>query len=166
MARFCPTPIRMARGNSLPRALSLLELTAVLAIIAILATAGISRFGSGALATGGAEGFVRELALALNHARRASIATGDNHYLQLSPSAGSVTSYALYRRKASGNVQVDETQTVPQGVAVAASAAQLEFDFDGAALAGYTVTITGPVRSWSLSVIALTGTVRVTETTP
>jgi prepilin-type N-terminal cleavage/methylation domain-containing protein len=166
MASICLTPIRMARGNSLPRAMSLLELTVVLVIVALLATAGISRFGTETLATGGAEGFVRKLALSLNHARRATIATGDNHYLQLSPSTAGVTSFALYRRAVSGNVQVDATCSVPTGVTVTASAAQLEFDFDGAALAGYTVTVSSSARSWSVAVVALTGTVRVTETTP
>ena len=65
-------------------------------------------------------------------ARRRTIATGDNHYLQLTPSAANVTSYTMYRRAAGGDVVVDQTRTVPTGVTCSASHTTLEFDFDGA----------------------------------
>lgn len=156
----------MARRESSRRAMSLLELAAVVAILALLALAGISRFGHNSLANGGAEGFTRQLSLALAHARRGTISTGDNHYLQLSPASGNVTSFVLTRRAAGGDEQVGQTRTVPQGVTVTSALKELEFDFDGTALAAYSVSIAGPDRSWSVTVVPLTGMSEVTETTP
>ena len=156
----------MARRIQLRRAMSFLELTAVLAIVGLLSVAAISSFGHSTLSNGGAQGVARKLALALIHARRATISTGDNHYLQLAPAATGVTSFALYRRAISGNVQVDTTRTIPSDVTVTASATTLEFDFDGAALAGYSLTVAGDDRSWSIIVATLTGAVTVVETTP
>ena len=43
-------------------------------------------------------------------------------------------------------------------VTLSASHAVLEFDFDGAALAGYSIDIAGEQRSWNISVVTLTGT--------
>jgi len=156
----------MARRKTLRRAMSLLELTIVVAILGLLSVASISRYGHSALASGGAEGFARKLSLALVHARRSTISTGDNHYLQLTTSGSSIASYALFRRTSGGDVQVDEIRSVPQEVAVTSSATTLEFDFEGAALGAYSIDIAGPNRSWQVSTVILTGAVRMVETTP
>ncbi|NOY43192.1 MAG: type II secretion system protein [Planctomycetes bacterium] len=156
----------MARCDTSRRAMSLLELTAVVAISGLLALAGITSYGSSTLATGGAEGFARKLSLALVHARRSTISTGDNHYLLLSVPSSNVTGFTLYRRIGKGDVQVDQTWAVPKDVVVTSKATTLEFDFEGSALGGYSISVAGPDRSWSVSVVALTGAVRVTETTP
>ncbi len=162
-----PTEIqRMARRDDSRRAMSLLELTVVVSILGLLSVAAISRYGSSTLATGGAEGFARRLSLSLVHARRSTISTGDNHYLQLATSGSQVTSFSLFQRAGGGDVQVDQTYTVPVDVTVTSAATTLEFDFEGSALAGYSISIAGPTRSWNVSVVALTGAVRVTETTP
>jgi prepilin-type N-terminal cleavage/methylation domain-containing protein len=142
------------------RAFNLLELVAVLAIVALVAAAGVTRFGSSTLENVGAEGFARKLALDLMQARRRTIATGDNHYLQLTVAGSNVTSYTMYRRAAGGDVIVEETRTVPAGATVATSAATLEFDFSGASLAAYTVTVSGPNRTWTVSTVMATGAVR------
>jgi len=144
------------------RAFSLLELLAALTIIGVLAAAGITRFGSGTLENVGAEGFARKLALDLMQARRRTIATGDNHYLQLTIVASKVTSYTMWRRAGGGDVVVDETRTVPAGADVTASHATLEFDFDGTALAAYSIAVAGPNRSWTVSTVMATGAVRTT----
>lgn len=146
--------------------MSFWELAAVVAIVGLLSISAITTFGSSTLSNNGAEGFVRKLTLALVHARRATIATGDNHYLQLAPSATNATSFALYRRTSSGDVQVDQSRPVPQDVSLNASHAVLEFDFDGAALAGYSLDVAGGDRSWNISVVTLTGSPAVSETTP
>lgn len=153
----------MARRASVRRAMSFLELAIVVSIVGLLTAAAITTFGSSTLSNGGAEGYTRKLALALIHARRATISTGDNHFVQLSPSAASPTSFALYRRTGSGDVQVDVSRPIPQDVILTSSHAVLEFDFDGAALGAYSLTITGDNRSWTVSVVTLTGTVSVAE---
>ena len=156
----------MARCAPVRRAMSFLELAAVVAIVGMLGITAITTLGSSTLSNGGAEGFARKLSLALIHARRASISTGNNHFVQLAPSAGNATSFTLYRRGSSGNVQVDKLHPVPQNVTVNSSHSVLEFDFDGAALAGYSINVIGTQRSWNLAVVTVTGSVSVTETTP
>lgn len=153
----------MARRVPARRAMSFLELAIVVSIVGLLTATAITTFGTSTLSNGGAEGFARKLAIALIHARRATISTGDNHFVQLSPSAANATSFALYRRTGGGDVQVDASRPVPNDVTLSGSHAVLEFDFDGAALAGYSLTIAGNDRSWTLSVVTLTGTVSVTE---
>jgi hypothetical protein len=146
--------------------MSFLELAAVMAIVGVLTISAITTFGSSTLSNGGAEGFVRKLSLALVHARRATITTGDNHYIQLSPSPAQATSIALYRRTDAGDVQVDQPHNVPQGVSLSSSHAMLEFDFDGAALGGYSLDVAGDNRCWNITVVTLTGSPLVAETTP
>ncbi|NOY30308.1 MAG: prepilin-type N-terminal cleavage/methylation domain-containing protein, partial [Planctomycetes bacterium] len=155
----------MARRKTLRRAMSLLELTIVVAILGLLSVASITKFGHSALGNGGAEGFARKISLAQVQARRSTISTGDNHYLQMTTSGGNVASYALFRRSSGGDVQVDETRSMPQEVTVTSSATTLEFDFEGAALGAYTVDVAGPNRSWQISTVILTGAVRMVETT-
>src|SRR5687767_5022355 len=101
---------RRPRGR---RAFSLLEMLSVLVIVALLAAAGVTRFGSSTLENAGAEGFARKLALDLMQARRRTIATGDNHYVQLTLAGPNVLSYTMYRRAAGGDVVVDQTRNVP-----------------------------------------------------
>ena len=148
------------------RAFSLLELAAVLVIVALLAAATITRLGSSTLDNVGAEGCTRLLALDLIQARRRTIATGDNHYLLLSTAGSSVTGYTMFRRAAGGDVAVDQPRQVAAGVTVISSHATLEFDFDGASLAAYSLSIAGPQRSWSVSTVIATGAVQAVETTP
>jgi len=163
MNRPNTTRRRNSRRVVLHQAMSLLELTIVVAILGLLSVASITRFGDNSLATGGAEGFARKLALSLVHARRSTIATGENHYLQLTSSGGNVTSYVLIWRAGGGDTQVDETRTVPQEVTVTSADSILEYDFEGSALGSYSITVAGPDRSWSVSVVMLTGAVQVVE---
>jgi len=152
-----------ARRNLFRRAFSLLELAAVLAIVALLATASLTRFGQSTIANGHGEGYARKLALSLTHARRATIATGDNHYLQWHTSDEGINGYTVMRRTSGGNIAVDQPRSVPQEVSVSVSHMTMEFDFDGTALSGYSIGINGPDRSWNVTVATLTGSAQVFE---
>ncbi|RIK87731.1 MAG: hypothetical protein DCC67_01425 [Planctomycetota bacterium] len=158
-----PAPERhlKARRARRVRAFSLLELVATLAIIALLAATGIATFGTTSVQNLAAEGFSRKLALDLLQARRRTIATGANHYLQLTVVASKTTAYTMYRRAGGGDVVVDKTQSVPDGVTVTASHTTLEFDFEGAALAAYSIAVAGPQRSWTVTTTPITGAVHV-----
>jgi len=159
--RFRQSPSRNQRQRT---AFSLIELASVLTIIALLAAAGLIRWGSGTVSNLSGEGFARRLALDLMQSRRRTIATGDNHYLQLSPSTSNVSSYVIYRRASGGDVAVEQPRTIPSGVTCTASHATLEFDFDGAALAAYSVAVVGPNRTWTVSTIMATGSVQTAAT--
>jgi prepilin-type N-terminal cleavage/methylation domain-containing protein len=154
----CRTGRRRAAG------LSLLELLVVLTLIGIFAAVASARFGADPRKNFGAEADARRLALDLLQARRRAIATGDNHYLEFTASGGNVVGYTLYRRLSGGGVQaVDEPRTFLQQEEVTVSHAQAEFDFEGAALAAYQMTLTGPNRTWQVTVVPATGTAKVTE---
>jgi hypothetical protein len=143
----------------------LVELAAVLAILALLAGAAFTRFGTSTLENLGAESCARKFALDLVLARRRTIATGDNHYLQLTMVASKVTEYSVVRRSAGGDVAVDSIRQVPVGVSVTARHGTLEFNFDGGALAAYSVNVAGPQRTWAISTVMTTGAVTTKETT-
>jgi len=147
----------------LPKGMSLLELTIVVAILGLLSVAAVSRYGHNSLDNGNAEGYARKLARSLNYARRSTITTGDNHFLQLATSGGNVTSFTLIRRASGGDTQVDQINAVPTNVTVSSANNELEFDFEGSTLGTYSVTVDGPDRTWIVSVVMLTGAVQVTE---
>jgi prepilin-type N-terminal cleavage/methylation domain-containing protein len=144
--------------------LTLLELIVVLALIGIFAAVAAARLGTAPLKNFASHADARRLALDLLQARRRAIAYGDNHYLEFTSSGGQVVSYTLYRRLSGGGVEaVDEPREFPQQETVTASHAQAEFDFEGAALAAYQVTLAGPDRTWQVTVTPVTGAIRVTE---
>jgi prepilin-type N-terminal cleavage/methylation domain-containing protein len=154
-----------ARRSTGRRAFSLIELAAVVVIVGLVAAAGLMKWGSSTVQNVSGEGFARKLALDLIQARRRTIATGDNHYLLLAPSAANVTSYTMYRRAAGGDAVVEQGRSIPSGVTASSSHTTLEFDFDGAALAAYSVSVVAPNRTWTVTTVMATGAVR-TATTP
>ncbi len=135
----------------------------VLTLLAIFTAVAASRLGPLPRMNFAANADARRLALDMMQARRRAIATGDNHYLEFTSSGGQVTGYTLYRRLGGGAQAVDAARTFPHQETVTVSHAQAEFNFEGAALAAYQVTFTGPDRTWRLTVVPVTGAVRVTE---
>lgn len=140
-----------------------MELILVVAVLAVLAAAAVSRFGATSLANLGANADARRIALDLYQAQRRAISTGDNHFVQFNSSGGSVISYALYRRTGGGDVLVDSARQVASDMTITASATEAEFTFEGTALAAYQIDVAGPDRTWTISVIPATGAVRVAE---
>ncbi|NQT37594.1 MAG: type II secretion system protein [Planctomycetes bacterium] len=155
-----------ARPRWTRRAVTLLELVAVVAILGIFAVVAVSRIGPGTLHNFGARADARRLAVDLLQARRRSIATGENHYLAFTVVGGKATSYTLYRRDAGGDVAVDSPHEFPANVVVATSHTDAEFTFEGAALAAYQLTLTGAEQTWRVDVVPVTGTVDVAQTAP
>jgi len=150
------------------RGLNLLELLAVVAILGLFATLSAARFGPAVTKTFAAHGDARRLALDLRLTQRHAIATGDNHYITFSADGlGNLTGYSLYRRLSAGGTQlVDGPRDFPQAETVTTTADPLEYAFDGTALAAYTVTFTGPSQTWQVSVVPVTGAVRVVQVSP
>jgi prepilin-type N-terminal cleavage/methylation domain-containing protein len=147
----------MARRADARRAMTLLELTAVTVIVGLLAAMAALRFGTATLADVGAEGFAQQLALDCLQARRAAIATGDNHLVRFTIASGQATQYAVYRRSGVSTTQIDQVNAKPADLSVTTTATDLEFTFTGEALASYTVTITAPDRTISVTIPQVTG---------
>jgi type II secretory pathway pseudopilin PulG len=147
----------MARRAAARRAMTLLELTAVVLILGLLGVMAATRFGAATVADVDAEGFARRLALDCSQARRRAIATGDNHLLRFTVAGGEASQYALYQRQGANTNQVDSVHQVPADVTVTTSATDVEFNFTGEALASYTVTVQAPDGAWTITVPQVTG---------
>jgi prepilin-type N-terminal cleavage/methylation domain-containing protein len=145
------------------RAVTLLELVAVVTLIGIMASVAMFRIGTAGVGDFGAQGIARRIAMDMKIARRAAISTGDNHYLSFTVVDGAVTNYRLYRKASGGDVTADALRSIPSEVTVTVSATKAEFNFEGEALGAYTVTLAGPNRSWQLTTVPVTGSVRMTE---
>jgi prepilin-type N-terminal cleavage/methylation domain-containing protein len=154
------TDIANARPARPRRAFSLLELTVVLMILGLIGAMGVSRMGGGALNTTDAEGFTRWLVLDLRQARRRTIATGVDHYVQFNREGGQIVSFALFRQ---GGDQVEDARSVPSGVTVISLSDVWRFDFDGALDAKgiiSPITITGAKGLWVVTCYQATGSVQ------
>jgi type II secretory pathway pseudopilin PulG len=148
----------MARRAVARRAMSLLELVAVVLIIGLLGAAAATRYGTSTVSDVGAQGFARRVALDCAQARRRAIATGDNHLLRFTFSGSNATQYALYRQQGGSTTLVDEAHLVPSGVNVTTGGTtDVEFTFVGEALASYTITVAAPDRTWIVTVPQVTG---------
>ena len=151
--------IHKARRAAARRALSLMELVTVVLIIGLLGTMAVTRYGNSLIGDVGAEGFARRLSLDCLQARRRAISSGDNHLLRFTLDGGDATQYALYRRQGMSVVLVDDVHAVPADVTVATGGTvDMEFTFTGETLAAYTITVTAPDRSLTVTVPQLTGT--------
>ena len=148
------------------RAFSLLELMVVIGLIGMMATVAFGTLGVNTSENIAAEGFARRLKLDLMQTRRRTIATGDNHYLSVTLNGAAIDSYQMIRRASGGDTVVDSAQQSPDGVAAIPSHTTMEFDFDGAALAAYSISIDGSSRSWQIDSVISTGTISIVETTP
>jgi Tfp pilus assembly protein FimT len=154
----CSEIFLMARRASARRAMTLFELIGVVFIIGIVSLMAVTRYSTTTLADIGATGFARRLALDCGQARRRAIATGDNHLLRFTLSGGNATQYGLYRRTGGSTTLVDDFHAVPANVTVTTGGVtDVEFQFTGEALASYTVNITSPDRTKSVTVPQVTG---------
>ncbi len=152
------TATRMARRAQVRRAMTLLELSAVVAIIGLLGVMAATRYGSSTLADVGAQGFARRLSLDLLQARQRAIASGNNHFVRFTIDGGNVTQYAVYQRQGVTTTLVDEVNAVPADVNVTtAGTTDAEFTYTGEAMASYTITVQAPDRTWTVTVPQVTG---------
>jgi prepilin-type N-terminal cleavage/methylation domain-containing protein len=148
----------MARRASARRAMTLFEMIAVTFIVGIVSLMAATRYSTNTIADVGAQGFARRVAFDCLQARRRAIATGDNHLLRFTLSGGNATQYALYRKVSGVPTLVDDVHAVPANVTVTTGGVtDLEFQFTGEALASYTVTVTAPDRTRTVTVLQVTG---------
>ena len=151
----------MRGTNSQRRGVSLLELLAAVALIGLIASITVARYHRSVLGNFGAHAEARKLSLALLHAQRASVLTGDNHYVEFNST--SPTSYNMMRRTSGSPTLVYGPTELSADTTIATSTTVMEFNFEGQALGAYWATMAGDDRTWRFDVIPITGTVRVQE---
>jgi type II secretory pathway pseudopilin PulG len=144
--------------------MSLLEVIAVVTIVGLLGAMAFMRFGHDTISNIGAQSLARQIALDCMQARSRAISDGRDHYLLFTLSGPNATQYALYRSQTGTDPRVDDIHVVPTGVTVTPSSSQPTFEFTGEASASYTITVSGPDRSWLITIAQLSGTATVTET--
>jgi hypothetical protein len=148
----------MARRARARRAMTLFEIIAVTFLVGIVSLAAVTRYSNTTIADVSAQGIARRIALDCSQARRRAIATGDNHLLRFTLSGGNATQYVLYRRSGGSTTVVDDTHPIPANVTVnTAGVVDIEFQYTGEALASYTITVTAPDRSLTITVPQVTG---------
>ena len=158
------TAYSMARRASTRRAMTLLELAVVVAIVGMLSTMAVLRYGSSTVADVEGQSFARRLALDCSQSRRRAIGSGDNHLVRFTLSGGNASQYAIHRRQGATMTPVDEVVSVPADVTVTTGGAtNIEFTFTGEALASYTITVVAPDRSWTVTLPQVTGKAFVDE---
>lgn len=151
----------VARGPA-RRGFTLLEMLAVIALLGMLAVTAAGVFRPETVGDVDGRVTAQRIAWDLHQARRRAIALGDNHALVCTIAGGHVVNYSVQRRAADSSLTaVDTLRTIPIFVTVTASSPSCEFNFEGAALAGYTFTVTTSHRSWTVTVAQATGSVYV-----
>ena len=153
-------PANQGSGRSLIRrrcGVSLLELIVVITLLGIFAAAAATRFGRDVLGDAGVRGGARKMSLAILEAQRGAIRTGDQHALQLSGPASNVTSFSVVQILDDGSrVVVDGPHDIPSDYQVSASAGEVQFNFEGNGVSTFVVNLSGPHRTWQISVQPLT----------
>ncbi len=159
-----PTESRVhPRSTSTARmaGMTLVELMAVVAIVGILSAVVITRLGSAGIGNPGAQAVARRLSLDFRHARGLAIAEGINHYVKFDVSGTDLVGYTVYRTDSPTDIRVETYRTFEKGVTATSGTTQVEFTPTGAALAACTVVVSGPSATYTVSVIAATGTTTV-----
>lgn len=124
----------------------------------------VGRYGRKMLTEFGSQSDARRVSLDLTHTQRAAILTGDNHYLQFDTSAGQVVGYQMFRRLDNGSTAAqDEYHWLSSDITVTTSHPQAEFNFEGQALAPYSIRLTGTKREWTINVVPINGAINVTD---
>ncbi len=138
--------------------MTLLELVGVVFIVGMLGVMAATRYGTNAIGDVGAEGFAQRVAFDCMMARRAAIATGDNHFLRFTLSGGNATQYAVYRNQGGVDTRIDDFHAVPTDVTVTTGGVtDAIFTYTGEANASYTITCAAPDRSYVVTVYQVTG---------
>ena len=139
----------MSTSSMQRRGVSLLELLAVVTLLGIFAAIATGRYGRSIFAEVGAQAEARKLSLALLGAKRSSISTGQNHYVEFN--AAQATSYRLMRRGGAGPVEVQGWEPISDDATISVSSTLMEFNWEGGALDAYTIDCVGVDRSYRLA---------------
>lgn len=144
------------------RGVSLLEVAAAAAIMAMIAAFAATSFRFKSLGNYGAEVDTRDLAAQLRDARRRTVATGENHVLVIRSRRGRIEGYQLHRRDGSRLRVVGEYRPISREVTVrATNSGSPEFSFEGNAVRSQSFDVQGPERRWRVSVTQAGGGVLV-----
>ena len=144
-----------------------MELLAVVTLMGIFAAIAIARLGPSIFGDIGSEADARRVGLALLQAKRRAISSGNNHAVAFqNDSAGSLTFNVVSLDSFGGTTVVDGPFSFSRNVVPSVSHNSMTFNFEGQGLAAYTVNLTGPHKSWRISVVPINGALSTVQTAP
>lgn len=144
----------------------MLELTAVVAILGLLAGVAVTRWGGTALTTVSGQGIARAVELSLKLARHQAICEGTPAAVVLTRDSGTVVSLQLVRAAAAGDETTDSLIEVPDYLTVTSAADRWVYDYTGtltSPAAGGSILISDGIWTWTLTINAATGRVQLVK---
>lgn len=152
------------------RGVTLLELLVVVTLMGILSSVVVSRYGRDIFGDLGARSDAHQLWMDMQRTKTLAIRSGVEHSVVFSRASGGVlTGYQVVEGTAvdamagSSVTVIGEPVVFSDDIVATGTPDVVEFNFEGQASAACSVSLTGPNRSWRLSVIPLSGSVTVTE---
>ena len=144
--------------------LSLIELLVVVTLLGIFAGAAMTRSGRDVFADTGSRAESRLMSIAMLHAQRAAIRTGDPHGIVFQGPASSVVSWSIFqKRDDNSKVIVEGPHMIYENVDVSVSAAEMWFDFEGNGSQSFLVHLRGPNRAYQIQVEPLTRMIKTQD---
>ncbi len=142
-----------------------MELLVVVTLMGTLSTVVVTRYGRDIFGDIGARSDAQKLWIDLQHARGIAIRNGTVVSVILEKgSNGRYSGYRIAEGTGSRQVDVAEPSQFGSDINVTATAASVQFNFEGHATSTSTFHLKGPNRSWTLTVVPLSGSVRISET--
>ena len=150
-------------GDITRRGLSLVEITAALVLIGLLAAVSPRYFTKAASGSVQSSTVAGTLQLLLQQARHQAIRTGESAGLKLERKKGRVTRITPVREVRGRENAVSDPIEIPSNVRVKCKRLKILFDSEGTTSNGASFLIESPERQWLIDVVAVTGAVRLRE---
>jgi prepilin-type N-terminal cleavage/methylation domain-containing protein len=158
---FSQSHLRAARR----RGVTLLELLVVVTLMGTLSTVVVTRYGRDIFGDIGARSDAQKLWMDLQHARGVAIRNGTVVSVSFEKSSsGQYSGYKITEKFGSRQIDVSELTKFGSDIVVTPTSANVQFTFEGHATSASTIKLKGPSRAWTLTIVPLSGSVRISET--
>lgn len=150
------------RGNR-RRGVTLLELLVVVTLMGTLSTVVVTRYGRDIFGDMGARIEAHHLWLDLQHAKSIAVRNGTPAAVVFAQASGKLTGYRLVEGPVGKQSIVGNPSVFSSDIQVTATSPTVQFTFEGHATNACQINVKGPNRSWVLSIVPLSGSVRISE---
>jgi prepilin-type N-terminal cleavage/methylation domain-containing protein len=146
------------------RGLTLLELLVVVTLMGTLSTVVVTRYGRDIFGDLGARSEAHRLWLDMQRAKSVAIRNGSmvSVIFEKGPS-GQYSGYRLAEGPVEKQTVIGEPTQFGADINVTTTSSTIQFSFEGHASTACVVNLKGPNRSWGLTVVPLTGSVKISE---
>jgi type II secretory pathway pseudopilin PulG len=144
--------------------MTLLELLVVVTLMGTLSTVVVTRYGRDIFGDLGARSEAHRLWLDMQRAKSVAIRNGSmvSVFFDKGPS-GQYSGYRLAEGPVEKQTVIGEPTQFGADINVTTTSSTIQFSFEGHASTACVVNLKGPNRSWGLTVVPLTGSVKISE---